>query len=676
MKRKSYFTILLLILAIGIGYATLSTTLSITGLSKFKKNTWDIHFENITDNSFNTAENVPATILGNKKSIEYEVSLNNPGESYAFYTDVVNDGTIDAMFDNLKVEGLSDKLQKVVEVKVTYLDGIELTKYDLLKVNSRETIKVETKFKDSENLEISDLPDEDMDFTLTLTINYLQSDENAKVRENGESDEVAPILANLNTTIEADNISVNISSYDQFSGIAKYYFSKDGGENYIESTNPNYTFTSLADGDYDIKAYVADVSGNTSVPMSSTVPLYAIYATLYDDGTLVLNSTGNIDSEKTVSASYGNITKSTYSEETIPWYQNRENITMVDIENTIKPLCTAYWFYWNRNLTKILNMENLKMSNVTDVSRMFFWDDSLTELDVSSWDTSNVVNMSDLFLGATSLTSLDVSNFNTSKVTDMSGMFSGNWQNSMQLTEIKGIEDFDTSNVTDMSRMFDCTSGLTTLDLSKWNTSKVTKMTQIFNQSSGLSSLNVSTWDTSNVTDMEGMFQGPSNITSLDISNFDTSKVTTMQAMFAFCSNLQTIDLSNFDTSKVTNMSHMFSGASGLTSLDLSNFDTSKVTNMAYMFNSLSNLTSLDLSNFNTSKVTDMSWMFGWDFKLEGLDLSNWDTRKVSSFNSTFNGTSRDATSKILYYGPNSINLYEARNNTPSLYMEFTYKNN
>ncbi|MDQ8327161.1 BspA family leucine-rich repeat surface protein, partial [Enterococcus faecium] len=76
---------------------------------------------------------------------------------------------------------------------------------------------------------------------------------------------------------------------------------------------------------------------------------------------------------------------------------------------------------------------------------MFACCNSLTNLDVSKWDTSNVTDMSDMF-----------------------GMFVSGPRSS--LTNLD-VSKWDTSNVTNMSAMFrDCKS-LTTLDVSDWDTS-------------------------------------------------------------------------------------------------------------------------------------------------------------------------------------------------------------
>ncbi len=83
------------------------------------------------------------------------------------------------------------------------------------------------------------------------------------------------------------------------------------------------------------------------------------------------------------------------------------------------------------------------------MSGMFSGCDTLTELDVSNFDTSNVTNMSSMFNHCETLTELDVSNFDTSNVTDMSGMFCY-----CETVAELDLRNFDTSNVTDMSEMF------------------------------------------------------------------------------------------------------------------------------------------------------------------------------------------------------------------------------
>jgi len=258
-------------------------------------------------------------------------------------------------------------------------------------------------------------------------------------------------------------------------------------------------------------------------------------------------------------------------------------------------LATKYMFnaYGNsncKNIKSIIFGNMIDVSDVKDLSYMFYNCSSLTSLDLSNFDTGNVTNMKYMFLGCKSLTSLDLSNF-------------------------------DTSNVTDMSGMFQSCSSLTSLDLSNF--------------------------DTSNVTSLRYMFEHCSSLTSLDLSNFDTSNVTTMGVMFAYCSSLTSLDLSNFDTSNVTTMGVMFAFCSSLTSLDLSNFDTSNVTSLRYMFEYCSSLTSLDLSNFDTKNVTDMYGMFADSLKLKTIYVAR--NKWVTSQADTAYMFSNCGTSSVVY---------------------------
>ena len=62
-------------------------------------------------------------------------------------------------------------------------------------------------------------------------------------------------------------------------------------------------------------------------------------------------------------------------------------------------------------------------NNLTKTNHMFSACESLTNLDLSNYNTQNVINMSYMFSGCESLTNLNLSNFNTQNVTNMYGMF-------------------------------------------------------------------------------------------------------------------------------------------------------------------------------------------------------------------------------------------------------------
>ena len=138
-----------------------------------------------------------------------------------------------------------------------------------------------------------------------------------------------------------------------------------------------------------------------------------------------------------------------------------------------------------------------------------------------------------------------------------------------KLTSVDGISELNTSKVESMSSMFNGATGLTTLDIGKWDTSNVTSMSSMFNGATGLTTLDVSKWDTSKVTYMTSMFDEAKGLTTLDIGKWNTSNVTNMSSMFRGATGLTTLDISKWNTSKVTYMSSMFRGAKGLTTLDI-----------------------------------------------------------------------------------------------------------
>ena len=182
-----------------------------------------------------------------------------------------------------------------------------------------------------------------------------------------------------------------------------------------------------------------------------------------------------------------------------------------------------------------------KIDGYTDMSHMFisaaYSLSTLKTLDLSGWDVSNVTNMSGMFYNCTSLTSLDLSGWNTSSITNMEDMF----YNCGSLTSLD-LSHFDTSNITDMSNMFWGCASLTSLDLIGWNTSNVTNMYQMFWCCYALTSLDLSHFNTSNVTNMSRMF-ARSKLTTLNLSGWNTSNVTDMSWMFDGCSNLKTIKM-------------------------------------------------------------------------------------------------------------------------------------
>ena len=291
---------------------------------------------------------------------------------------------------------------------------------------------------------------------------------------------------------------------------------------------------------------------------------------------------------------------------------------------------TNYLFIYCNSLTN-LNLSKFNTENVTNMHCMFSNCNSLTNLNLSNFKTQNVTDMSYMFDGCNSLTNLDLSNFNAQNVTNFSNMF-----NNCNILINLNLTDFKTQNATNMSNMFSNCKSLTNLDLSNFNTENVINMNNMFDGCNSLRNLNLSNFNTQNVSDFKRMFYCCNSLNNLNLSSFKTQNVTNMNEMFAYCKLLINLNLSSFNTENVKDMSFMFHNCNSLTNLDLSNFKTQNVNHMQCMFSNCNSLSNLNISNFNTQNVIYMNGMFHDCNSLANLNLSNFITQNVKDMNSMF----------------------------------------
>ena len=129
------------------------------------------------------------------------------------------------------------------------------------------------------------------------------------------------------------------------------------------------------------------------------------------------------------------------------------------------------------------------------------------------------------------------------------------------ITEID-VSNFDTSGVNDIGWMFCRCHSLISINLSGFDTSQVTNMRSLFNDCRSLISLNLSNFNTSKVTTMIYMFQSCFHLSSLDLSNFDTSQVNDMQHMFHDCRAIRYINMANFNDINLQKYGYIFTDIS------------------------------------------------------------------------------------------------------------------
>ncbi len=186
-------TLGILLLALGIGYAVLSSNLIINGSSKIKNSTWDIHFENISPKSgsvtIGTGDQGATINPVDDTEVTYVVTLDKPGDFYEFEVDAVNDGSVDGMVDTITstykigdgerepVVITDSSLPNYLSYSVTYSDGRPILQNHELKANTRETYKVRVEFK--RDISNNQLPVDDRTIIFNFAVDYKQADSNA-----------------------------------------------------------------------------------------------------------------------------------------------------------------------------------------------------------------------------------------------------------------------------------------------------------------------------------------------------------------------------------------------------------------------------------------------------------------------------------------------------------------
>ena len=175
-KNLIYSILLLILLSIGIGYAYLTSNLSITGATEIAANSWDIHFANLVVNPDSVSATTPASIdINDDTSITYTVKLNRPKDFYEFTVDVVNAGTLPGKVSISTLSGISSEAEDIVLYTVNYTNGNPVQIGDILNGGATKSIKVRVFYNDE--IDIEDLPSTNINLTLTYTLDYVQSEE-------------------------------------------------------------------------------------------------------------------------------------------------------------------------------------------------------------------------------------------------------------------------------------------------------------------------------------------------------------------------------------------------------------------------------------------------------------------------------------------------------------------
>ena len=219
---------------ISIGFAYLTRTLGNSGSNFLKSNEWDIHFENIKKLSYSVEATSPAIIDDTGLNINFSTTFNVPGDKYAFYVDVVNDGTIPGMIELVTTSGIPEEYSDVLSMSVLNLDDSEVKKHQLIDAGDSTKLLVIVTYND--DITEDDLIDSDTSLDLSVSIEVIQADNNAVAgpmnlyktvafawKQNGSKD----------STVAGEGIFRHTSTKDN--SFPVYYYSRNLSKNFEDN---------------------------------------------------------------------------------------------------------------------------------------------------------------------------------------------------------------------------------------------------------------------------------------------------------------------------------------------------------------------------------------------------------------------------------------------------------
>ena len=216
--------VLLCVFTLTIAYSALSAVLTIQGNARVSSANWDIYLNNPRVTTGSATTEVP--VIKTSNTLEFETTLNMPGDFYEFVVDVVNAGDIDAMIENvIKTPELTTEQAKFLKYEVSYQNGESITTNQLLVKDTTMPIKVRVEYR--KDLVSSDLPTGQVVLDLTLTLEYVQSDgTGTTVNNNGVGEEVIEDPYSIEAYGSLDKIGTIVKI-----GTEKFYTIGTDGDN-------------------------------------------------------------------------------------------------------------------------------------------------------------------------------------------------------------------------------------------------------------------------------------------------------------------------------------------------------------------------------------------------------------------------------------------------------------
>lgn len=297
-----------------------------------------------------------------------------------------------------------------------------------------------------------------------------------------------------------------------------------------------------------------------------------------------------------------------HSSNLFPWYNRKDSITTVVVQDPIYPKTMSYWFSC-KNLTTFVNPEKIITSDVTSFFATFDGAQSLEDEQfhkiVRSWDLSSGKDFYWMFSDCDSLEYVDLTGLRMDSAEDIKSIFSS----------CNSLKELVFDNVT--------LGPITSLEFFAYNCPELTYVSMKGCETPSLISMNYAfMWDRkletvelditmSNVTSLYSCFYECESLRRVSFGSSIASSLETLGSLFYKCFSLEEVDLSTFNTSNVTSIDRTFYNNSSLRHIyvsDLWNLDN--VTDSSYMFSGAQNL-----PNFSPSYTDKTRAYYGGDGK-------------------------------------------------------------
>ena len=190
-RSTKVMILVVLVLAISIGFAALSTTLKINGDAIVHGGKWNIYWDNVEVVSGSVEADEPEIGQDDgdlpKTKVTWDVLLEEPGDFYEFTIDAVNAGTVDAVITDIE-SSATPTLPEYISYTVTYADGTGVVVNDPLAKRddsttpftpTRKKYKVRVEFLSTVTEEqLDEIPEEGLEYQLEYDVTYGQASVN------------------------------------------------------------------------------------------------------------------------------------------------------------------------------------------------------------------------------------------------------------------------------------------------------------------------------------------------------------------------------------------------------------------------------------------------------------------------------------------------------------------